>query len=185
MPPPEPTPPRAPLVRPAGDFLGGVLARWLLLFAGLAMIAAVILTSAHDDLLIARAHRDTALADERHRLERIHRHEQFLAAIRAEDPTLMRTLVQTQFHAGMGLSPMPGGARPDHERDATFWAHLEPPPPEAPTTTLARYGPFTGRPDTLLVRLSTHERYRLWILAAASLCVLGGLLPAARNYRSA
>lgn len=167
--------------------MGGVLARWLLLFAGLAMISAIVLTSANDDLLVARAHRDAAIADERHRLERIRRHKQFLAAIRAEDPTLMRTLVQTQFHAGMGLSPMPGGSGPDRERDATFWAHLEPPPPHTPgrTATLARYGPFTDRPDTLLVRLSTHERYRLWILAAASLCVLGGLLPAARNYRSA
>lgn len=152
------------------------------------MISAVVLTSANDDLLVARAHRDAALADERHRLERIRRHEQFLIAIRAEDPTLMRTLVQTQFHAGMGLSPMPGGSGPDRERDATFWAHLEPPPPQgsqSAAATLARYGPFTDRPDTLLVRLSTHERYRLWILAAASLCVLGGLLPAARNYRSA
>jgi len=139
--------------------------RWLMLAAGLVSIAACVLASAHHDLALARHQRDLALLEERDRLARLDRHGAFLDAVERRDPMVMSTLVRTQFDARSGLARgLPGSL----ERDATFWAHLEPVPAARPTAP---------RPDTLLARLAVHDRMRLRVIAVAAVLVLIGLLP--------
>ena len=158
----------APTLRPV------LVTRWLFLAAGLVAIAATVLVSAHHDLERARHQRDLAFAAEREQLARLDRHEAFLDAVRTQDPTAMHAVTLTQFDANAGLAPP--SPDPLAPRDATFWAHLEPDP-------VAR--PAPPEPRSFLARLATDDRRRLWVIAAASVLVLIGLLPTAPPYRSA
>ncbi|MEM1184702.1 MAG: hypothetical protein AAGI53_06825 [Planctomycetota bacterium] len=146
------------------------MARWFMLVAGLAAISASVLASAEHDLRLARHQRDVAFAAERDRLARLDRHDTFLEAVSRGDELLMHTLVRTQFEAGTGL-----GADAGREREATFWAHLEPDP-------FAR--PAPPEPTSLLARIATDDRRRLWVIAIAGVLVLVGLLPSDAPYRS-
>lgn len=148
--------------------------RWCFLIAGLAGIAALVLVSAHHDLNQARHQRDLAFAAERDRLVRLARHDTFLDAVAQGDELLMNTLVRTQFDARTGLAEDSGDTT-----DATFWAHLEPDPSVRPTEP---------EPRSLLERVATDDRRRLWVIAVAGLLVLIGLLPTdaeGARYRSA
>lgn len=148
--------------------------RWCFLVAGLAGIAALVLVSAHHDLNQARHQRDLAFAAERDRLTRLARHDEFLDAVAEGDELLMNTLVRTQFDARTGLADDPG-----HAADATFWTHLEPEPVARPPEPRLR---------SLLERIATDDRRRLWVIAVAGLLVLIGLLPTdaeGARYRSA
>lgn len=140
---------------------------WLFLIAGIALAGAVLIVGAMEELRVAANLRDRALAAERHRASRIERHEQYLAALRREDPRLVEAL------AAVHLNRVPSGRDVilvDGEGSSTsIFASLEPPAVE-----------ITARaePDSLLWRLSTSDQPRLGVLALAGGLIAFGLLPA-------
>lgn len=142
---------------------------WLFLGAGLLLMASGVLIPAGDDLARALWRRDRVLHAELHRLERLTRYEIYLDRVERRDPIVVQNLAQTQ----LGLTPAGSAVvllTADGEGpDASVFASLEPDPlvlPEAPTGS------------SLLARLATGERSRLWLLAASAMLVLIGLLPA-------
>jgi hypothetical protein len=144
-------------------------AGWLFLVAGLALIVCTVLIPAADDLDEAIWQRDRARALERHRIQRLDRHTVFLEAIDARDPDLILSLASTQ------LNQIPADRRPLEvtagiDGSASVFPALEP-----PDLTL----PERKRVDSTLARLTVNPRSRLWLLAAASVSVLIGLLPPA------
>lgn len=143
-------------------------AGWLYLIAGLLLMAAVVLIPARHDLDRAMWRRDRVLAAEMHRLDRLTRHEMYLEAVHNRDRTVLNQLAVRQ----LGLAP--AGSEvillTDHEADltASVFASIEPEPVDLPE------GPAV---ESVLGRLATDERARLWLLAGASVLVLVGLLP--------
>ncbi len=145
---------------------------WLYLLAGLMLMAAGVLIPARRDLDRALWRRDRVLRVEMHRLERLTRYETYLGALRDRDETVIRQLASTQ----LGLAPADAeilllvrGGEPD---SASVFGALEPPPPTLPEP---------HEVDSVLARLAGSSgggRPSLWLLAAASLLVLIGLLPA-------
>lgn len=147
-----------PIVEPA----------WLFLAAGIAILAAVVIVPAYEDLAEARFRRDRALAVEVHRDLRLARYEEFLGAIESRDPSLAISLAATQLNqipvGRAALLPSPGtGAG-----DASVFPSLEPEPLELPERERQR---------TRLERLVMEESSRKWVLIVGAVCVLVGLLP--------
>lgn len=149
---------------------------WLFLLAGVGVIAATVLLPAFDELNEARWQRDRAVALQQHRAERNRRYSEYLAALEREEPSLVAALAATQLNqipVGRALilePPDPATA------SASVFPDLEPPP-----AVLPEWEP----PKSVLHRLATGERTRTWLLAGAGLCLLLGVLPAARVYPEA
>lgn len=159
---------------PARPLLAPLDPGWLFLLAGLALLAAAVLIPAQQDLADARWRRDAALAHEHNRLERLHRYETYLEAVRHNDPELVRSLAASQLGlVRRGAEPVNSHRHPNL-LSASVFRQLEPgavtvaSPPE-PTSTLAR--------------LVTSRRTRLWVIAFAAVCVLVGTLPGAGSSR--
>lgn len=161
--PPQPQPPLPPAPFDPG---------WLYLLAGIALLAATVLIPAFDELAEVRWQRDRALALERHRLERLQRHTDYLEALDRQEPSLVLALAASQ------LNQIPEGRTlilepPDNaSASASVFAGLEPPSPPAL--------PERVEVDSALKRLATDNQTRPWLLAAGGVCLLVGLLPRAR-----
>jgi hypothetical protein len=144
---------------------------WLFLMAGLALVAATVLIPAGNDLEDARWERNKALAIERHRVQRLERYGQYLAAVHRGDEDVMLSLVATQLNMSP-IERVPLMAVPDPlDTSASPFPALEPEPLVLPPKP---------RPDTapsLLTRLTTDDRHRLWLIAAGVVCILIGVLP--------
>jgi hypothetical protein len=145
---------------------------WLFLAAGLAILACVVIIPAQIDVAEAMAQRDRVHAAELHREQRIARYTEFMGAIEAQEPTVIRALAESQLNqipADRGAL-IPGGQVAS--TDASIFPALEPDPlvlPE-PTRTISR-----------LERWCTDHGTRRWLILGGALCVLLGLLPAART----
>jgi len=138
---------------------------WLFLIAGLALLTATVLLPAQVDLRNTMYQRDRALAAEAQQAERLYRHQRYLAAVVANDPTVVRSLTLTQ------LRRLPSGRTPlldTNLPDADVLPALEPPEVQPPAPPYAR---------SLLERLATSREHRLWLIAAAALMIFLGLLP--------
>lgn len=170
-----PHPPHPPHAHPAGRAPHRPLIRldpgWLFLIAGLAIVACTVLIPADADLEAARWERNKALAIERHRLARLDRYGQFLAAVLKGDEDVALSLTATQLN----LSPadrIPLMVAPEPLAvSASPFPSLEPPPLELPPP------PGAEHPPSMLARLATSDRHRLWLISGGVLCVLIGVLP--------
>ncbi len=146
-------------------------AGWLLLLSGLALLAAALLIPAGDDLDDARWRRDRALGVERGVLDRLERHEAFLAALDAADPVLLDALAQTQLNLiPADRDPVALGPRTPRATEPLSW--LEPPPQALPERARTR---------SVLGDWATDESGRLWLIAAGAALVMVGLLPPTRQ----
>ena len=147
-------------------------AGWLFLLAGLGLLAATVLIPAAEDLAEARNARDTALVLESLHEERFRRHAEYLDAVEARDPVVMRQLAARQFNR------VPADARPiigavvPASLPATVFSQLEPDPVPAP---------ILDRSASTLSKLATGERSRLWLIAIGAVLVLVGIMPHARS----
>lgn len=152
---------------------------WLFLLAGLTLVASTVLIPAAADLDEARWQRDKALAIERHRLDRLQRYGKYLAAVHRGDEDVTLSLMATQHNRSpVGRVPLMPIAEPG-KTSASPFPTLEPEPLVPPERTPTQQHP------SLLLRLTTNDHHRLWLIAAGVVCVLIGLLPpAVRNWRT-
>jgi hypothetical protein len=146
---------------------------WLFLVSGLALLSAAMLIPAVDDLHEARWLRDRARVFERHRLERIQRHEEYLDALKEQDQTLGLALAASQLNQiTADRAPLSGDQLEQPTGGASVFPALEPDPMGLPIR------PVT---DSTLHRLVTGDRTRGWVLAIAGVLILIGLLPPSVN----
>ena len=136
---------------------------WPLLLAGLALVAAVVLIPAWDELERVRFERDKLLAMDAQGRERIRRQARYLAALERGDEALVRSLALDQMRlvpAGRSavLEPPPPGP-------VDIYAQLEPPP-----RTLTAPVPA----DSARARMARRDRVRPWLLGLGALMVLVG-----------
>jgi len=173
------TPDPAPAGRPRHWITPSIDSGWLLLLAGVALLAAALLIPAADELSEARWQRDRTIALERAHLERLDRHRTYLEALLADDPGLARSLAVSQLN----LVPEDRAAIDSVnviEPSTDVFAALEPAPPVLPVH---------GSSDSTLARLALGSTSRLWLIAIGALLTLIGLLPqsprrvGARPYR--
>lgn len=134
-------------------------------------MAAVILLPAQQDLDDAKVYLDRVHAAESHRADRLERYQKYLTAVQRGDEAVIRSLAATQLNqapAGRELLVPEDGHGP---RSASVFDSLEPPPLVLPE----------GQPaPSRLQRWATDDRTRLWLIGAAALCLLIGVLPPAR-----
>ncbi len=146
-------------------------AGWLFMLAGVALIGATVLIPAADDLAYAQWLRDRGLAVERHRLDRLARYEEYLAAIEQRQPALIQSLAASQLNQIPATQAIIPGAAVNADADASVFPALEPPPLRLPERRMI---------DSTLQRWTTNDRYRPWLLIGGAGCVLIGLLPPSR-----
>lgn len=146
-------------------------AGWLFLIAGIALLGATVLVPAAADLAEAEYQRNRALAIERHRLDRIERYGQYLAAVQRGDEDVRLSLMAMQLNRSpvdrIPLMPDPEPAK----TSASPFPALEPPPLTMPERADSQKDP------SILTRLTTNDHRRLWLIAGGVVCVLIGLLP--------
>jgi hypothetical protein len=148
---------------------------WLFLLAGMAILSATVLIPAAADLSATKFQRERALAIEAHRMERLARYEEYLAALDNRDPSLVLSLAASQLNEiPEGRAPIPGqdgvmGAT----SDASVFPSLEPPALKLPERT--------ERPS-ILERWTSDDSKRLWLIIGGAACVLVGLLPASQGW---
>lgn len=153
--------------RPAALFDPG----WLFLIAGVVLMSFTLLIPAFEDLEIARHNLKRMQAVEHHRIDRIARYQEYLAALERGDEGLVLSLAAMQLNkapAGRGLL-LPAGDI--SKRTASVFGSLEPPPLVLPERYVER---------STLETLATAGPSRLVLLGFAGLCVLIGLLPPSR-----
>ncbi len=156
--------------------LSRIDAGWLFLIAGTAALSATVLVPAHDDLAEARWHRDRMAAQNEHRAARLRSYAAYLEAVQRGDEAVALDLAARQLNlAPAGVTPVHVMGDPD-PFDATVFPALEPEREAAAELSLA---------GTALRRVTTDPSARLWVIAGGALCVLIGLLPAARREDSA
>lgn len=145
---------------------------WLFLLAGVALLGAVAMIPAQEELAYARWVRDRALTIEKHRQARLDRYEEFLSALDERDRTLILTLAAGQLNLiRSDRAPIPGTVRT--AVDASVFPALEPPP--------LKIAPFS-RTRSTLARWATDDHTRVWVIGAGCFLVLVGLLPASRGW---
>lgn len=143
-------------------------AGWLFLVAGLALLASAVLIPAQKDVEDAVYLRDRALALESNRGERLKRHEEFLEAIKEQQPALVLSLAAGQLNQ-IPSDRQPIGVTPEQVRaTASVFPALEPPPVEMP---------LRGTTQSILEKWTSDDKGRLWVICAGSVLVLIGLLP--------
>jgi hypothetical protein len=148
---------------------------WLFLLAGVALLGATILIPAADDLNATKFQRERALAIEAHRIERLNRYEEYLAALDNRDPSLVLALAASQLNEiPEDRAPIPGqrgalGAM----ADASVFPSLEPPPLKLPERV---------KSESILDRWTNDDQTRLWLIVGGAACVLVGLLPASGGW---
>jgi hypothetical protein len=145
---------------------------WLFLLSGIALVAATVLIPAQHDLDMAHWQRDRAVAIEKHRQERLLRYGSYLDALKRQDESVVLSLTAMQLNQSpidrVPLTPLADPAM----TSASVFPSLEPDaltlPPKPEIT------PESSR----LMRWTTSDGTRLWLLAGGVLCILIGLLPA-------
>jgi len=149
-------------------------AGWLFLIAGLALLAAAVLIPAEKEVEEARYLRDRALALEAHRAERLKRHEEYLEALKEQQPALVLSLAAGQLNQ-IPADRQPIGVTPEQVRaTASVFPALEPPPLVMPERQ---------EHHSMLDKWTSDEKSRIWVIAAGSVLVLIGLLPPTVNRR--
>ncbi len=149
---------------------------WFFLIAGIGAIGAAVLIPAGEALDEARYRRDVALTWERERLDRLAKHEAYLASVIAREPATVRQLRALQLNLyPNGLSPLAEFEVDPGLASASVFAMLEPDPRTPPDAPLHR------EDRSRLASWATGERSRLWLLAAGGLGVLIGLMPPRTN----
>lgn len=147
---------------------------WLFLIVGIVTIAATVLIPAQHDLEATFWQRDKALAVERQRQERVANYGEYLSALKKQDEAVLLSLATVQ----LTKSPenrVPLLDAPDPSRtSASVFPALEPSPVREPLP------PSAFRRPSTLDRWTTNSSTRLWLLAGGVLCILIGLLPAAK-----
>ena len=138
---------------------------WPLLLAGLALLGAVVLIPAMDELERVRFERDKLLAMDAQGRERIRRQARYLAALERGDEALVRSLALDQMRLvptgrSAVLDPPPPGP-------VDIYAQLAPPP-----KTLTAPVPA----DSALARMARRERVRPWLLGLGALMVRIGVV---------
>lgn len=143
---------------------------WPFLVAGIMLLASAAVIPALDDLAEARWQRDRALALERHRAERLSKHERYLAALQAQDHDLMLALAATQLRAiPAGKSLVLPVARADAPSASVFPA-LEPP---------AMRFAERRRTGSILEGLTLDRDVRPWLIGAGGVLLMIGAMPTA------
>lgn len=150
---------------------------WLFLLAGLAVVACTILIPAAADLEAAKWERNKALAIERHRAARLERYGQYLAAVHRGDDDVMLSLMATQLNVSPSYR-VPLMAMEDPRR-----VSASPFPALEPDALVLPPKPDMLNDPSLLTRLTTGERSRLWLIAGGVLSILLGVLPAVGRVR--
>lgn len=163
---------RAPILTAAQWFDPG----WLYVAAGAALLVAVTLLPAQEDLLEAQWRRDQALAWEVHQLKRLERRSAYLESLDRRDPKLIASLAMVHLNlTPTGAAPLsPLEPARVAQSDVGDVVNLDPPPPRTPRP---------AEPDSLLWRLATSGRWRLWLIAGGAMALLFGLLPPASPRR--
>jgi hypothetical protein len=147
-------------------------AGWLFLLSGLVILAAAILIPAFDDLDQASWSRDRAVAIEDNRRDRLMRYGAYLDALDHGNESVILSLSASQLNMiPEGRQPISPTMDPAHQSAAVF-PLLEPEPPALPEMPRLN-------DRSLLGRLATGERSRLWMIGGGAFCVLLGVLPAA------
>lgn len=141
------------------------------MIAGLATIGATVLIPAADDLAYAEWLRDRALSVEQHRLNRLARYEEYLAALEQQQPALIQSLAASQLNQIPASQAIIPGARVNADADASVFPALEPPALSLPERRVI---------DSTLQRWTTNDRLRPWLLIGGAACILIGLLPPSR-----
>ncbi len=163
-------------MRPSGtspllDILRWIDPAWLFLITGLTLIGATVIIAAQQDLTNAQYQRDRALVIESQHLDRVDRYASFLDALEHRDESVVRSMLAIQLNETTAGRSSVDDLRWSEPRDASIFPMLEPDP--------IRIRAEPEPPESLLGRLATGERSRLWLLAVAAICVLYGLLPPA------
>ena len=145
---------------------------WLFLLSGLALLGAVVIIPAVEDVAAARFKRDQVLAIEKHRDTRMARYEEFINAVDNREPALLVALAQTQLNQ----IPTDRGALPlasnDGRDNASIFPSLEPEPLKLPERTKA---------ISRLEHLTTDPATRPFVIIGGAFLVLIGLLPTGRS----
>ena len=141
---------------------------WLFLVSGLVLAAATVLIPAERDRAQAAWQHERAQAIEQHARLRVARYEAAIDALDTRDPVFLA-------HLRRQLDPdaaTPTGSTLLIRRGGGPLLGLDPvfEPPAAPRPT-----------NSTLATLVTSNRSRLWIIAAAALCLLLGVLPPAED----
>lgn len=152
---------------------------WLFVLAGLLLTGAVVLIPASNELAEVRVQRDRALALEDHKEARRKSYQDYLDALKREEPALVIALAASQLNQiPKGRSPILdstqmvtlGGA----SGDASVFGALEPAPPRLPERQ---------KVDSLLERWTGSDTLRPILIAGAALSLFVGLLPPATRRR--
>jgi len=148
---------------------------WLFLIAGSALLAATVIIPAQEDLAHARWLGKRAAAVLDHREQRLERYREYLAAVDDQEPSVVLSLAASQLNkVPLDRSPLPGTQAWDPKGgSAMVYPALEPPPAVLPAEP--------AKVDSILARWARGGESRLWLIAAGGLCLLLGLLPAARQ----
>jgi hypothetical protein len=146
---------------------------WLFLLPGLVVLSATLLIPALDDVREAKWKRDRVLAIESHRLERLQNYIEYLDAVDRGEESVVLSLVASQLNMVPDESiPIAPPSDPGRA-SASVFPELEPEP-----LFLRDAPPKENR--SLLARLATGDRSRLWMIVLGAVCVLIGLLCSAR-----
>lgn len=151
---------------------------WLFLIAGIMLLGSMVIIPAQDDLRHAQWLRDRAKAVLDHRTQRLDRYREYLAAVDAQEPSVVLSLAASQLNQiPSDRAPLPEPesthAKSSKNGSAMVFPALEPPPPVLPAEP--------PKVDSTLARWATGGESRLWMIAAGALCLLLGLLPASRR----
>lgn len=144
---------------------------WLFILAGIGILGCAMLVPAQLELRDARFARDRAREAEAHREARLKNYRTYLQALEEGQPSLVMSLAASQLNQiPTDRSPIPGMTEVSRA-DASVFAALEPPPiPEVTQTKV----------ESMLVKLTTNDSLRLWLVAGGILSLMLGLLPASR-----
>lgn len=152
----------------ASQSSGGFDPGWLFVIAGVLMLGATVLVPAADDLGEAQFLRDRAKLIQQHRQTRIDRYREYLNALSSKDHQLVVALAASQ------LNEIPADRRvvdawPDARADdASVFPALEP---------LPLVLPQRRHVESTLMRWTTQENSRIWVIAGGAGLILFGLWP--------
>lgn len=148
----------------------GDIGRWLIFFAGLAILVCALILPAQVDLRQTQIQRDLALHIEEAHKAKNARYAQFLGAIEQPDESTVQLLAMSQL--GMIRENREALIIEGQPADPQLFEFLEPVPK-----------PFVSsvRPLTRLERLTVGQHSRLWVVLIGAVAVMYGLLPPAKS----
>lgn len=158
---------------------------WLFVGAGSAVVVSSVVIPAQEDLAEARLHRDRAIVAADYAATRVARYSDFLESLDAHDETVMTNLAATQLNLVPASKTPLFMLRSDRPDDANVFREIEPPPPDLPPPPDS--GAAEGDAEigtarrSLLAVLVTGDATRPWAVIGGMMCILIGLLPAARG----